>query len=63
MKDLLQGISKEKAIRYLGITNILHGLYVLYAPSFKGIHIAKFFNNCYSHASSWAELGIQPRTK
>lgn len=44
MQDLLQGSYKGKAIRYLGMTSILDGLYMLYAPSFKwpGIRVPKF---------------------
>lgn len=64
MEDSLQGSSKEKAIRYLGMTNIPHGLFMLFIPVSNG-QVSTFpnFNNCYSNASSWAELGIQPKTR
>lgn len=44
MEGLLQGSSKGKAGRHLGMTNIPHGLYMLFAPGVKwaGIHIPKF---------------------
>lgn len=64
MEDSLQGSSKEKAIRHLGMTNIPHALFMLFIPVSNG-QVSTFpnFNNCYSNASSWAELGTQPKTR